>query len=143
MPVSMALWGCLSGAERQIWDDHIDELLALFEAEFHGCGGPRLDAEEMKLHLFLQVALMGLAWLLDAPLLIEREVADLHRVVSRFDPQFTMHETSRVQLHMLTNFLNVWETRDLGLILERLLYRARGSADPGSAERAQIIGDVQ
>jgi hypothetical protein len=121
MPVALALWGCLSGAERQIWDDHLDELLAVFVVEFRSCGAQRLDAEEVRSHLIFQVALMGLAWLLDAPLLIEREIPDLHRIVSRFDPRFTVHETSRVQLHIMTNFLNVWETRDLGMILDRLL----------------------
>ena len=124
LPLAMALWGCLSGAEMQIWDDHIDELLALFDAEFRSCGGPELDVKEVKLHLFLKVALMGLAWLMDAPLLIEREIADLDQAVSRFDPRFTVHETSRVQLHMMTNFLNVWDTRDLGMILDQLRCRS-------------------
>jgi len=122
MPISLALWGCLSGAERQIWNDHLDELLAVFVAEFRSCGGKRLDPDEIKSHLLLQVALMGLAWLLDAPLLIEREVPDLRQIVSRFDPRFTVHETSRVQLHIMTNFLNVWDTRDLGLILGSVIH---------------------
>ena len=127
MPVALALWGCLSGAERQIWDNHLDELLAVFVEEFRGCGAQMLDADELKTHLLLQVSLMGLAWLLDAPLLIEREISDLHQIVSRFDPRFTVHETSRVQLHIMTNFLNVWESRDLGMILDRLLGRSRGA----------------
>ena len=121
MPIALALWGCLSGAETQIWDNHLDELLTVFVAKFESSGGQRLDAEEVKSHLLLHVALMGLAWLLDAPLLIEREIPDLRQIASRFDPRFSVHETSRVQLHIMTNFLNVWETRDLGMILDRLL----------------------
>lgn len=118
MHIAMALWGCLSGEKTRLWNDHFDELLAVFVAECRDYGGELLDAKEMKLHLLLHVALMGLAWLMDAPLLIEREIADLAQVVSRFDRRFTVHETSRVQLHVLTNFLSVWETQNLGSILE-------------------------
>lgn len=122
MPISLALWGCLSGAERQIWDDHLDELLAVFIAEFRSCGGKMLDRAEMRSHLLLQVALMGLAWLLDAPLLIEREISDLRQIESRLDPHFTVHETSRVQLHIMTNFLNVWDTQNFGVILDSVIH---------------------
>jgi hypothetical protein len=67
MNVAMSLWGSLSGPETSLWDNHLDELLALFVAEFRACGGPVLDVQELKLHLELYIAIMGLAWLLDSP----------------------------------------------------------------------------
>jgi hypothetical protein len=67
MNVAMALWGALCAAEIEIWDNHLEELLALFAAEIRSCGGQELDIEELKLHLSLYAATMGLAWLLDAP----------------------------------------------------------------------------
>ncbi|MGB8366692.1 MAG: hypothetical protein ACLQUZ_00105 [Rhizomicrobium sp.] len=125
MNVAMALWGSLSGAETKLWDCHLDALLALFVAEFRGCGGPALDVEELKLHLELYVALMGLRWLLDAPSLIQRHLPDLAEIESRFDPRFKANEFARAQLHIMTVFLNLWETRDFGMVLDRFLRRTQ------------------
>jgi len=61
MNLAMSLWGCLSGAEVEIWDKHLDELLALFAVEFRNCGGPPLDVHELRLHLELYIAMMGVA----------------------------------------------------------------------------------
>jgi Phosphotransferase enzyme family len=120
MNVAMALWGALSGAEPDLWDGHLDALLALFAAEFRSCGGSTLDVEELKLHLHLYAAMMGLAWLMDAPPLIQAQIPDLADVESRLDPRLRANETARVQLHMLTTFLNLWERQDLGKVLTRL-----------------------
>ena len=118
MNVAMAIWGCLSAAETEIWDDHLDELLQLFAAEFERAGGPALEVAELKLNIALFVAMLGLAWLMDAPPLIQRHVPDLDQAQDRCDPRFKGSEVARTQLHMLTNFLNLWETHDFGRVLE-------------------------
>jgi hypothetical protein len=120
MNVAMALWGAYSGAEIELWDHHLDELLVLFVAEFRRCGGHPLEAEELKLHLHLYVAIMGLAWLMDAPALIQVQVPDLTDATDRFDPRFAANETARVQLHMMTTFLHLWNTQDFGSLLARM-----------------------
>lgn len=117
MNVAAALWGALSAAEKQLWDEHLDELLALFVDEFRGCGGPSIDARELRLHLDLFAATLGLAWLLDAPPLIQREIPDLAEVPDRFDPRLRSNEMARTQLHLLTSFLNLWDTHDFGKAL--------------------------
>jgi hypothetical protein len=40
-------------------------------------------------------------------------------VQDRFDPRIQEDEYARTQLHMLTVFLTLWETLDLGVLLER------------------------
>lgn len=126
MSVAAALWGCLSAAEKEMWDDHLDELLALFVAEFAACGGPALDPEEVKTHMMLFIVMLGLSWLMDAPPLIQSSVPDLEDAESPWDPRFKKTELGRAQLHMFTNFLNLWQTQDFGAILDRFLAEGHG-----------------
>lgn len=123
MSIALALFGALSAAEIEIWDRHLDELLEHFVAEYRRCGGPALDVQELKNHLLLFVALMGLTWLMDAPALIQKQIADLSSIKNRFDPRFRSNETARVQLHMMTNVLNLWQTQAFGSVLDRCLLR--------------------
>ena len=62
----------------------------------------------MKQHLMLYVAIMGLAWLLDVPVLPAAAAA--RAVADRFDPRIADNEQARSRLLMMTNFLNLWET---------------------------------
>ena len=114
MNVALAIFGALSGAEIELWNEHLTELLTLFATEMRGSGGPALDTEELKFQLMLFIALMGLAWLMDAPALIRGQLPDLSRIESRFDPRFATNETARVQLHMMTTVLYLWQTQDFG-----------------------------
>ncbi|CAN7192512.1 hypothetical protein LJR219_000461 [Phenylobacterium sp. LjRoot219] len=128
MSVALALYGALSGAEPELWDAHLDELLATFAAEYRRSGGPEVTAGELKLHLQLMTAIMGLAWLLDAPAVIQKEIPDLGTAESRFDPRFRSNETARMRLHMITMFLHQWAKQDLGAVLERFLRDQRLAA---------------
>jgi len=121
MSVALALFGALSAAERELWDEHLDDLLAHFATEFHRCGAVALDVGELKKHLLLFVALMGLAWLMDAPALIQKQIPDLSAIKDRFDPRFRSNEMARVQLHMMSNVLNLWQTQKFGRLLDELL----------------------
>lgn len=118
MSVALALYGCLSGAEPEIWDDHLDGLLALFAGEYRAAGGPALDAAELELHLRLLTALMGLAWLLDAPPIVRAQVPGLAEIASPRDPRFAANETARMRLHMIVMFFNAWRRLDFGATLQ-------------------------
>jgi hypothetical protein len=113
MPLSMALWGCLSSAEGWLWRDHLGELLALFASEYAAAGGPLLLVADLREHLLFKTAAMGLLWLTDAPPRILREVPDLADCADRFDPRILASETARVQLQMMVNFLSFWQAEDL------------------------------
>jgi hypothetical protein len=121
MNIALALFGGLSASEISMWDNHLDTLLTLFVTEYHHSGGPVIALPELKRHLFLVAAMMWLAWLIDAPVLIERQIPDLARIKDRYDPCFAASETARVQLHMFSVVLNLWQTRDFGAMLDGFL----------------------
>jgi len=121
MNVAFALWGCLCGAPLEIWDRHLDELLALFAAELCEHGGPRLDVQELELHLKLYVAMMGVSYLIQSPSRILARLPEAARAFGTLDPIFRENETARNQLHIMTAMLNYWQSRDIGASLERLL----------------------
>ena len=119
MNVAMAVWGCLSGAEIDIWNDHLDDLLRLFVTEFRSRGGAALDLEVLKLHLTIYVAMMGLNWMLDTPLTLLK-IPDLADAGSRFDSRIANNERARAQLLIMTAFLNLWEKADMAKVIDYL-----------------------
>lgn len=121
MNVAASLWGSLSGAAPELWDAHLDSLLATFTTEFRRSGGPDLGPDELKVHLLVHVALMGITWLLDNPALIEGRVPNLRDLRGRSDPYFRADELSRSRLNMLAVFLNAWERHDLGRVLRGIV----------------------
>jgi hypothetical protein len=123
MNVALALAGGLMSAGLEIWNRHLEELLALFADEYRGAGGPQLDPAELVFQVSLFVASTGLAWLMDAPALLRATVPDLEDVLSPLDARIVDDETARTQLHMFSVFLNLWETRDFGAQLDELLRR--------------------
>jgi hypothetical protein len=120
MHMALALWGMLSGAEIAMWDAHLDALLALFVGEVRGCGGPAIPVATLRRHLFLFIALLGLAWLMDAPPLIARELPEPDSLSGPHDPRFRANETARTQLHMMSLFLHLWQRHDFGALLRGL-----------------------
>ncbi|MBB6253308.1 hypothetical protein [Nitrospirillum iridis] len=117
MHVALALWGTLSAAEPDLLANHLDALLGLFLAELAAAGGGAHAVERLRERLFLYVATMGLAWLMDAPALIRRELPALDPAWDRYAACFSGNEVARTQLHMLTNFLTLWERHDFGRLL--------------------------
>jgi hypothetical protein len=120
MNVGMAIWGAMSGAETEMWNDHLDELLHLVVAEVHRCGGPDLDPDRLRRHTLLYAAAMGVAWLLDVPALIRKRFgADLP--ANREDPRIKDDESVRAPLQMLSNLLNLWHRHRIGDLLDATL----------------------
>jgi hypothetical protein len=118
MNVAMALWGSFSAADLVLWEQQFDGLLTLFISELRAAGGPELDGTEVKLHLHLYIALMGLSWLMDTPALTEAQLRDVPD--AEFNSRLTAEETTRVRLHMLTTFLYLWKTQSFGTLIERM-----------------------
>lgn len=120
LSVAQSISGAISGAEPQIWNDHLDELLVGFADEFAAQGGPRLSVDQLRLHVLLIVAVSGAAYGMGAPIALEREIDDLDALTGPHDERFRQHENARIQLHMMTKMLNVWETRRLGDLVRSL-----------------------
>jgi hypothetical protein len=127
MNLGMAIWGAMSGAETELWNDHAAELLELFVAQVRGCGGPELDAGRLLRHTLLYAASMGVAWLLDVPALL-RSRFGAQLPTSRTDPRIEGDESVRAPLQMLANVLNLWERHRLGDVLDEMIGEGRAAA---------------
>jgi hypothetical protein len=123
MNVAFSLWGCLSGAGQEIWDRHLEELIVLFANEFHRHGGPRVGAPELRLHLQLYIAMMGLSYFMASPSRILASLPEAVKASGPLDLVFRSSETARSNLHVLSVFLSLWQSHDFGAILDRLLER--------------------
>jgi hypothetical protein len=121
MNVAMALWGAMSGAETDLWDRHLDELLRVFVAEIRACGGPDLSMTELRNQVMLYVGVMTVAWLLDIPALIRSRFGEAAHTMTRKDPRIKDDESVRAPLQMLANALNLWETQRFGDLLDQML----------------------
>jgi hypothetical protein len=119
LSVARSITGAISGAEPFVWDEHLDELLTVFIEEYAACGGPLLGLDELRLHVLL-IAAAGMAQSMGAPVAIPREVEDIGALESSRDSRLTDHENARIQLHMTSRMLNLWQTRELGDVVRAL-----------------------
>jgi hypothetical protein len=118
-----ALWGGLSAAHPDIWDHHLDDLLALFAREYHDHGGPFVTPEEIKFHLTLHMAAMGVARVLAFPEIILFRLPETVNASGPHDPMFLPVDPARNCLQVYTTFLKFWHKQDFGAHLDRLLER--------------------
>ena len=125
MNLGMAIWGAMSGAETDLWERHLDELLNLFGTEVLRGGGPDLDPDRLRRHTLLYAATMGVAWLLDVPALI-RSRFGADAPATRTDPRIKDDESIRAPLQMLCNLLAMWERHRLGDMLDAALAEEAG-----------------
>ena len=126
MNVAMAIWGCLSGAEIDLWNNYLDDLLKLFIDEFKSCGGPAIDVVEFKLHLTIYVAMMGLNWMLDSVRLISN-IPDLKNAENPLDFRIQNSERARSQLLIMSAFLNLWEKANMNDVIAHLEQVEKGA----------------
>jgi hypothetical protein len=118
--LAFAVWGCLLSAPVWLWDDHLDELLALFVDELARHSGPRLDPGRLKLSMDMYVATMGLALLMEAPMRIRRYLPDAAAVTGPLDPRLLANERARNQRQISALFLHLWDRHGFGRVLEAL-----------------------
>lgn len=126
MNVAQALYGMTCAAETDFLDKHMRELMTLFVDEYRASGGPMLDVEELALLFKLAVAVLGIAWILDAPSLIEQQIPDVGAISGRRDPKLRNDFLARAQLQLLVVFLSEWRTEDIGAALRNFVSARRG-----------------
>lgn len=119
MNVAQAFYGMTCAAETDFLNQHRSELMDLFVSEYQRCGGPKIDAQEFALLYRLSVAVLGIAWILDAPSLVAKEIPDFQALADRFDPRLRSNFLARAQLQLLVVFLNEWKDLDIGAALRR------------------------
>ena len=123
MNVAYALWGALCAAGLDIWNDHLDELLRLFIAEFAAHGGPSLDPERLELYMHLYAATMGLAGLIVMPAVVCSKLPNPEAASGPQDSMVLDNEAARSFLHVFTVLLNLWQSPKFRMNLERTLGR--------------------
>ena len=114
MNVAQALYGMFCAAETDFLNAHRHELIELFATEYRQAGGPRIEAEELRYLYKLAVAVLGVAWILDAPSLIEAELPGVQEVNGRFDSRLRDVFLARAQMQLLLVLLNEWRHEDIG-----------------------------
>ncbi|MCB2078935.1 MAG: hypothetical protein KDE55_14715, partial [Novosphingobium sp.] len=113
MNVVYALWGCLCGAGLEVWDTRLEEMLALFASQYSASGGPMLCLRELRQHLTVYIAIVGLANLMDVPALVLGRLPEAAGAGSLNDAIFEDHEIVRSFLHILQVFLHFWSANDI------------------------------
>ncbi len=129
LTLGTALWGCLSAAHSSIWDDHLDEVLALFADVYNEQGGPRIAVDELEFHLSLHMALMGVSRLLISPDFILLRLPEAANASGPLDPIFHGVDPARNSLHIYTMLLKYWRRRDFGAHLDQMLERLDRTTD--------------
>jgi hypothetical protein len=123
MNVAYALWGGLCGASLDIWDHHLEELLALFARQVREHGGPQLDIAELELCLHMYAATMVIAGLITMPALVLSYLPEAANASGPLDPLLLKSEPARSFLHVVTALLNQWQRPEFSANLQQVLAR--------------------
>lgn len=116
-----ALWGGLSAAHHAVWDEHLDEILALFCAEYAGAGGPDIAPDALKRHLALHMATMGVARVLAFPEVIRFRMPGVVSAEGPYDPMLRASDPARNCLHVYSVFLKFWRAADFPAVVAAAL----------------------
>jgi hypothetical protein len=114
MNVAQAFFGMTCAAEPDFLMRHRRDLIDLFVAEYAASGGPVIDAEEMAFMVKLSIAVLGVAWMLDAPSLVAQEVPEYATVEDRMDPKLKGNFLAHAQAHLLRVLMSEWQSSDIG-----------------------------
>ncbi|MFM5906959.1 MAG: hypothetical protein ACKOPO_05145, partial [Novosphingobium sp.] len=111
-----ALWGGLSAAHHAIWDQHIDGLLGHFVQQYEAHGGPRVRLDDLRRHLALHMAVMGVARMFAAPEIIRFRLPECVHATGPNDAMFTpvTADPARNYLSIYTVLLKHWQRENFG-----------------------------
>lgn len=118
------LWGGLSAAHHDIWDHHLDTVLANVVQEYARHGGPEIEATRLARHLDLHMAVMGVARVLAFPEIIRFRLPECVTASGPRDPMFRDVDPARNCLHVYTVLLKRWQRRDFGRMVRELVASA-------------------
>jgi hypothetical protein len=124
MNVAQSFYGMTCAAETEFLERHEPALMRLFVEEYRASGGPALDVEEFAYLVKLSIALLGVAWILDAPSLVEAQLPGVRTIRDRFDSRLRNDFLARCQLQLLIVMLNEWRVHDVGAALRKFIQHA-------------------
>ncbi len=123
MNLAQGFYGMTCAAETPFLNVHRRALMELFLEEYRASGGPHVALEQFAFLFRLAVAVLGVAWILDAPTLVEAQVPQLQSIADRHDPRLRNDFLARAQLQLLVVFLNEWLVEDVGSALREFASR--------------------
>lgn len=121
MNLAMALWGGLSGGNQAFWNGPADAVIDHFLAELAAHGGPAIDPALFRLHLDLSVGMLTLALMLDMPGMFLSRMPDVSLASGPDDPKLHADKVVHGFLHTFGNAIGLWQRRDFGASLARML----------------------
>jgi hypothetical protein len=114
MNIAQSFFGITCAAEPDFLARHERSLVELFVERYAIAGGPVVSAERLHFLVKLSMAVLGTAWMLDAPAIVSRELPNYASAADRFDPLLTDHFLARAQTHLLWVFISEWGNQDIG-----------------------------
>lgn len=114
MNIAQSFFGITCAAEPDFLASHDETLVARFVDRLAMAGGPAIAAERMHFLVKLSMAVLGTAWMLDAPAIVSRELPAFATAADRFDPLLTGNFLARAQTHLLWVFMREWSAQDIG-----------------------------
>lgn len=111
--LAQSYFGMLCAAEADFLAQHDADLQALLLGEYARLGGPTVDPAAWDLDVKIAIGLLGTAWMLDAPALVEAELPDYADLSDRTDPRLRALFLPRAQLQLLRLFLSEWRRKDI------------------------------
>lgn len=118
--LAQSYYGMTCAGEADFLARHDADLQALLLSEYARLGGPRLDAAEFDRDVKLAISVLGTAWMLDAPALLEAELPDYASLSDRTDPRLRALFLPRAQLQLLTVFLSEWRRKGISEAVSQL-----------------------
>jgi hypothetical protein len=122
--IAQSFFGMICAAETDFLDRHETGLRRLLLEHYETLGGPRIDPALFDRCVLVATALLGVAWMIDAPALIEVEIPDFATVEDRFDPRIRDLFIPRCQLQLMTVFLWLWRSHDIGATIRAFPFDA-------------------
>ena len=119
MNVAQAFFGMTCAAEPEFLELHERSLLDQFVADFAAAGGAAIDPDAMAFMVKLSIAVLGTAWMLDAPSLVALEVPDYADCPDRTDPRLAGNFLARAQAHLVRVLISEWRHQDIGGALRK------------------------
>ena len=119
--LAQSYYGMVCAGEADFLAEHDADLQALLLRDYAAQGGPTLDARAFDQDVQIAIALLGTAWMLDAPSLLAAEIPDYRDLAGRTDPRLRALFLPRAQLQLLVVFLSEWRRKQIGATVRRLV----------------------
>jgi hypothetical protein len=118
--IAQSYYGMYCAAETDFIARHDAGLQALLLAEYGSRGGPLIDPGRFDRDVSLAIAVLGVAWMLDAPSLIAGDIPDYETLSGREDLRIRQRFLPRAQLQLMRVFLSEWRRKDIGSIVSAI-----------------------